>query len=138
MQHFWAFAIALDGGNKSSVPYLVYRLCFVLGHKLLNEHMIACPMYKSQTGETCLILVARSYPHFAQIGQKSSLASQPMEQHAGLGTSIEKVANAGFFRIWCAAHQLDLVVQARFNLCLMNRLFMSFKVLQYIYDGKRI
>jgi hypothetical protein len=35
--------------------------------------------------------------------------------HAGLATHIERVANAGFFRVCCAAHQLDLVVQARFK-----------------------
>jgi hypothetical protein len=75
MRCCWAFAIALDGGNKSSVPYLDYRLRFVLGHKLFNVHMIACPMYELHTGENMF-----NYPHFAQIRQKSSSVSQPMER----------------------------------------------------------
>jgi hypothetical protein len=59
MQHCWAFAIALDGGNISSVPYLYFRLRFVLGHKLFNVHMIACPMYKLQTGENMFDLSSK-------------------------------------------------------------------------------
>jgi hypothetical protein len=33
--------------------------------------------------------------------------------HAGFPTCVVRVANAGLFCTWCAAHQLDLVVQAR-------------------------
>ena len=42
MKFCWACAIALDGGNKASVPYLDIRICFVLGHELFNVHLIAC------------------------------------------------------------------------------------------------
>ena len=59
MRHCWAFAIALDGGNKSSVPYLDYRVCFVLGHKLFNVHMIACPLYELHTGENLFNLSSK-------------------------------------------------------------------------------
>jgi hypothetical protein len=51
--------------------------------------------------------------------------------HAGLATCIERVANAGFFCVWCAAHQLDLVVQARFK-SMFNEQFV------HVYDSKRI
>ena len=46
MNFCWAFAIALDGGNKASVPYLDIWIHFVLGHELFNVHLIACPMYR--------------------------------------------------------------------------------------------
>jgi hypothetical protein len=59
--------------------------------------------------------------------------------HVGLATRIERVANAGFFRIWCAAHQLDLVVQARFKSMFKEGfVHTSSKVSHCIYDGKRI
>jgi hypothetical protein len=66
MQHCWTFAIALDGGHKSSVPYLDYRLRFVLVQKSFNVHMIAFSMNKSQTGEIMF--------------KKSSFVAQPMER----------------------------------------------------------
>jgi hypothetical protein len=119
MRHCWAFAIALDGGNKSSVPYLDYRLCFVLGHTLFNRH--TCPMYESQTGENMFTLSSKVLstlcPNWTEklIGIITDGASNMTGCHAGLATRIERVANAGFFCIWCAAHQLDLVVQARFK-----------------------
>jgi hypothetical protein len=49
------------------------------------------------------------------IGITTDGASNMTGCHAGLATRIERVANAGFFCVWCAAHQLDLVVQARFK-----------------------
>ena len=35
--------------------------------------------------------------------------------HVRVATQIQRAANDGFFRIWCAAHQLDLVMQERFK-----------------------
>ena len=49
MNFCWAFAIALDEGNKASVPYLDIWIHFVLGHELLIVPLIACPMYESHT-----------------------------------------------------------------------------------------
>jgi hypothetical protein len=121
MQHCWAFVIELDGGSKSSVPYLYYRLRFVLGHKFLNVHIIACQMYKSQTGENMFNLSSKILstlcPNWTEklIGITTDGASNMAGCHAGLATFIERVANAGLFCVWCAAHQLDLVVQARFK-----------------------
>jgi hypothetical protein len=81
MPHCWAFAIALDGGNKSSsVPYLYYRLSFVLGHKFLNVHIIACQMHKSQTGENMFNLSSKILSTLCPNWTESSLASQPMER----------------------------------------------------------
>jgi hypothetical protein len=71
MRHCWAFAIALDGGNKYSVPYLDYRLRFVLGHKLFNLHMIACPMYESQIGENMFNLSSKIFSTFPKLDRKA-------------------------------------------------------------------
>jgi hypothetical protein len=117
MQHCWAFAIALDDDNKSAVTYLYYRLHFVLGHKLFNVHMIACPMYELQTGQNSSKILSTLCPKWAEklIGITTDGASKMTGCHAVLATHIERVANAGVFRVCCAAHQLDLVVQARFK-----------------------
>ena len=59
MKFCWAFAIAIDGGNKASVPYLDIRISFVLGHELFNVHLIACPMYESHTGDNMFDLTTK-------------------------------------------------------------------------------
>ena len=59
MKFCWAFAIALDGGNKASVPYLDIWIHFVLGHELFNVHLIECPMYESHTGDTMFDLTTK-------------------------------------------------------------------------------
>jgi hypothetical protein len=35
--------------------------------------------------------------------------------HVGMVTQIQQVAKPGFYYIWCAAHQFDLIVQDRFK-----------------------
>ena len=59
MKFCWAFAIAKDGGNKASVPYLDIQIHFVLGHELFNVHLIACPMYESHTGDNIVDLTTK-------------------------------------------------------------------------------
>ena len=59
LDHVWAFSIAMDGGTKSSVPYLDVRLRFVLQGKLFNIHLVALPMYESHTGENTFLLISK-------------------------------------------------------------------------------
>jgi hypothetical protein len=78
-------------------------------------------MYKSQTGGNMFNLSSKILsalcPKWTEklIGITTDEASNMTGCHTGLATYIERVANAVFFRVWCAAHQLDLVVQARFK-----------------------
>jgi hypothetical protein len=62
-------------------------------------------------------ILSTLFPNWTEklIGITTNGASNMTGYHAGLATCIERVANAGFFRVWSAAHQLDLVVQARFK-----------------------
>jgi hypothetical protein len=123
MRHCWAFAIALDSSNKSSVTYLDYGLRFVLSYRSFNVHMIACTMYESHTGENIFKLTSKSLSILCSnwteklIDITTDGASNMTGCHVG-----ERVANAGFFRIWCAAHQLALVLQARFKSMFNKRL----------------
>ena len=49
------------------------------------------------------------------IGVTTDGASNMTGCHVGVVTQIARLSNKGFFRIWCAAHQLDLIVQDRFK-----------------------
>jgi hypothetical protein len=48
-------------------------------------------------------------------GVTTDEASNMIGCHVGMVTQIQQVATPGFYCIWCAAHQLDLIVQDRFK-----------------------
>jgi hypothetical protein len=111
MKFCWAFAIALDGGNKTSVPNLDIPLCFVLGHELFNAHLIACPMYESHTGDNIFDLMSKILDILCldwkdkDAGVTTDEASNMTGYHIGMVTQIQLVAKPGFYFIWCTAHQ---------------------------------
>lgn len=117
LKHVWAFSIALDGGNKFSVPYLDFRLRFVLQHTLFNVHLCACPMYESHTGDNMTTLTCRLLDVLCAdwknklIAVTTDGASNMTGCHVGLVTQLQRLSKPGFYRVWCAAHQLDLLVQ---------------------------
>ena len=59
LDNVWAFSIAMDGGTKAIVPYLDVRLQLVLRGQLFNIHLVALPMYESQTGEIMFLLISK-------------------------------------------------------------------------------
>lgn len=117
LKHVWAFSIALDGGNKASVPYLDFRLRFVLHHTLFNIHLCACPMYESHTGDNMTALTCRLLDALCTdwknklIAVTTDGASNMTGCHVRMVSQLLRLAKPGFYRVWCAAHQLDLLVQ---------------------------
>lgn len=57
------------------------------------------------------------------LGFTSDGASSMTGKNFGLATKIGEVAGDGFYRIWCAAHQLDQVVQKLTNTLLDENFF---------------
>ena len=53
---------------------------------------------------------------------KSDGASNMVCRHRGLQTLLERQCDFPIFRVWCGAHQLDLIVEA----CIANRLHSRF------------
>jgi hypothetical protein len=119
IRNCWAFTISLEGGNKATAPYLDIRLRFVLQHELFNVHLIACPMYESHTNMSQLTskILHVLCPDWQEkvIGITTDCVSNLTGCHVEMATQIEQEAKKGFFRIWCAVHQLDLTVQDRFK-----------------------
>ena len=78
-------------------------------------------MYKSHTGDNMFALCRKILDVLCSnwkekiIGVTTDGASNMTGHHVGVATQIQRAANDGFFRIWCAAHQLDLVMQERFK-----------------------
>jgi hypothetical protein len=113
----WAFSIALDGGNNSDISYLDVRIRVVFGNVVLsNLHLMAIPMRKSHTGELMHDLAAKTLHNLVPdwrsriISITTDGASSMMGQFRGVASRFGNAALPGFFRIWCALHQLDLVL----------------------------
>jgi hypothetical protein len=120
----WAFLIGLDAGNNAGTSYLDVRVrCF---HKegLQNFHMLAIPMRDRHTGEyqfelVCSVLnvIAPNWK-YRLIGIATDGASAMTGCISGTCTRLARECYAPLFRIWCGAHQLDLVMKKAFiSLC---------------------
>jgi hypothetical protein len=117
----WGFSIALDGGNSSNSSYLDVRVRVCIKGNIYNWHLAAIPMRGSHTGERMFSLIATLLDSLGYdrrkrlIGATSDGASSMTGRYQGVVTRLQQVAPAGFYRIWCAAHQLDLVVKRVFH-----------------------
>jgi len=117
----WAFSIALDGGNKSDTSYLDVRIRVCIQNRLHNLHVIAIPMRERHTGENMFNLVSTTLDNLAPdwrnriISVTTDGASSMTGQRQGIASRLQNVALPGFYRVWCAIHQLDLVLQKLYN-----------------------
>jgi hypothetical protein len=130
LKNIWAFAIAIDAGNNAGTAYLDLRMrCFFQGG-LHNFHILAIPMRERHTGEyqydlvdEALNVLAPNWRH-QLIGITTDGASAMTGCVQGTCTRLSNECVGNIFRIWCGAHQLDLVVKKAFNE-LMNEHFVN-------------
>jgi hypothetical protein len=117
----WAFSIGLDAGNNAGSSYLDIRMrCFFKGN-LQNLHLLAIPMRERHTGEyqynlvvSLLDVLAPNWRH-QLIGIATDGASTMTGCIKGTCTRLSNECHSRIFRIWCGAHQLDLVMKRAFN-----------------------
>lgn len=124
LHRVWAFSIAFDGGNKSNQSYLDVRIRFCLDAKIHNLHLVALPMHERHTGlymfELLSSFLDSIHPNWKSklIGIATDGASNMTGRHSGAVTRLHQVCLPNCYRVWCAAHQMDLVVQQVFlKLC---------------------
>lgn len=130
LEKTWAFSIAFDGGDKSDTSYLDIRLRFAWRTDLKNVHLCAIPMYESHTGEYMAGLIKKFLvaicPNWQKklIGIASDGTSSMTGRFKGAVTRLENLSSFSLYRVWCGAHQLDLVIQAALKL-LLNKRFIA-------------
>jgi hypothetical protein len=130
----WAFSVAIDAGTKSSVPYLDVRARFSVARKMFNVHVGAIPMYERHTGANMANVIAQFFDAVAPnwksqlISVSTDGASNMTGKYNGLVTYLDKMclpySKSRVYRIWCGAHQLDLVAQ-KIYLKLLDETFIS-------------
>ena len=118
------FSIVLDGGNKIDTLSLDVILRMCIQNKLHNLHVIAISMRELHTGENMFNLVSTTLDNLAPdwrsriISVTTDGASSITRHRQGIASCLQNVALPGFYRVWCAIHQLDLVLQKLYkSLC---------------------
>ncbi len=117
----WAFSIGLNAGNNAGLSYLDIRMrCYFKGD-LQNLQLLAISMREQRTGEyqfnlvvSLLNVLAPNGRHHL-IGITTDGASTMTGCIKGTRTCLSNECHSCIFRIWCGAHQLDLVMKQAFN-----------------------
>ena len=114
----WAFSIAVDASTNYNASYLDVRIRLCKGSQLHNLHLLAAPMEGSHTGEHVHELFSKTMDAISTgwrerlIGVSTDGAPSMLGAHQGFASRLEREGRPGFYKVWCAAHQLNLVVQS--------------------------
>eukprot|EP00126_Sphaerothecum_destruens_P012236 Sdes_comp20989_c0_seq2m19605 len=117
--------MALDSATHDSSSYLDIRIrVFVkaLGN-MVNLHLCALPMFQRHTGQSMfelldtILTVIQPNWKISLLSVASDGARNMTGRYAGVVTKIQNLMhpNCPLVRIWCGAHQLDLVIEAVMN-----------------------
>ena len=121
MRQTWAFSIGLDMSTHQKMGYLDLRLRVYSARMpepdMQNVHVLAVPMPESHTAEAIftkataiLDALCADWRHRI-IGVATDGDATMTGAYNGVAAQFSQAAQySGFVRIWCAAHQLDLIV----------------------------
>ena len=117
----WAFSIAVDSATHQSTSYLDLRFrVYSRKHRdFFNLHGCALPMHDRHTGQVMFDMLCRFLSvlcpkwQASMLGVASDGARNMTGRAAGVVTRLQNYMhdNCPLFRIWCGAHQLDLVME---------------------------
>jgi hypothetical protein len=118
----WAFSIAVDAGHTAGTSYFDVRIRFCRDITVHNLHFLALPVRDRKTAQNLFDLVSAALdaviPGWRQklIGISTDGDNTMTGRLNGLVTLFQRAVDGDdLFRIWCALHQLDLVVQAAYQ-----------------------
>ena len=121
LAHCWTFSLAMDGATHQSTSYLDVRIRFLSENGIENCHLLAPPMTDRHTGEEMFRMIEKVLD-VIRPGWKDSLlgvatdgARNMTGRYVGVVTLLDNATGPGFIRVWCGAHQLDLIMADVFD-----------------------
>jgi hypothetical protein len=117
----WAFSIAIDSATHQSTSYLDlrFRIYSKSSKDIHNLHGCALPLHDRHTGEVMHDMISKFLsvlcPHWriALLGVASDGARNMTGRASGVVTRLQRSMHekCRMIRIWCGAHQFDLVME---------------------------
>jgi hypothetical protein len=125
LHHYWAFSLALDFATHQSTSFLDLRFrVFIRNyHSIVNLHGCTLLMFDRHTGDIMSTMVSKFLTVLCPdwtillLGLTSDGARNLTGRVVGVVTRLDAAmhSNCSLIRIWCGAHQLDLVTEDIMN-----------------------
>jgi hypothetical protein len=129
----WAFSLTLDSATHQSTSFLDLRFRVFIPnyHSIINLHGCTLPMFDRHTRDIMSTMVSKFLtvlcPNWTirLLGLTSDEACNMIGRVAGVVTRLDTAmrSNCSLIRIWCGAHQLDLVMEDIMNNVIKERFF---------------
>lgn len=135
LENCWAFSLATDAATHQSTSYLDVRIRFYNAqiHNIVNVHALALPIVDRHTGAVMFEMLSSMLDVICAdwrtklIGVSTDGARNMTGKTSGLLTRISGSITAPneLIRVWCGAHQLDLVMEHILNDVMKERFFVA-------------
>jgi hypothetical protein len=112
----WAFSLAFDSSTHFEQSFFDLRVWICFKGRLCNLHLVGLPLFDCHTTEILYNLLYKFlnalYPDWRVKLLNASLDGENMMigRHAGLVTHIVWCAEFNVLRVWCAPHQINIIV----------------------------
>ncbi len=133
LRRSWAFSLALDFATHQSTSFFDLRFQVFIPnyHSIINLHGCALPMFGRHTGDIMSTMVNKFltvlYPDWTicLFGLTSNGACNMTGRVANVVTRLNVTMHSDCYliRIWCGAHQLDLVMEDIMNNVIKEQFF---------------
>lgn len=114
----WAFSIAFDTATNRNETYIEVRIRLFSTSKIVNLHVTTIPLHEVHTGLEIFNHVSALFQGICSDTWRHKLISVATDGASNMHGSIkgavsrfDKETLPGFYRVWCMAHQLDLVIR---------------------------
>ncbi len=124
----FAFSIACDGSTHYESSYFDIRILVGINGVLHNLHLVIVLFYGCHTTVNILALIVKILDVLFlmwrdKLNSVSNNGDNTMTgRHGGFVTLLEKEATNNILRVWCAPHQMDIVIK-KVTKAMMDGLF---------------
>lgn len=135
LKQSWTFSIAMDGATHQSSSYLDVRIRMFIPRicNIVNVHVVALPMTERHTGSAMYSILSSMLNVICAewrdklLGVSTDGARNMTGRNAGLVTRMAASLSPPneLIRVWCGAHQLDLVMEHILNTVIAERFFVA-------------
>jgi hypothetical protein len=114
----WAMSLADDGSTHYGQSFFDLHLRVYYHGNLVNLHLVAMPMFERHMALNIFNMINKfmdalySKWHMKLIGMSTNRENTMIGRHVGVVTRIVACAEHKVLRIWCAPHQINIVVKA--------------------------